>query len=359
LAGQLGRFIEFLSDGTFSNMTPKRKQLVLSVCMIPVLIGIASIAGAVTPKPEGNPQGMSGFAASLFVVTMLWMFFGPAIFASRYAKELGMPGGVWGLMSIFFPVITPAILAAIRRPALPALAPDTMIAGKSIRDWNLGQPIKAFNTTQFLGMGGHTLVLTTEGFAGDDPRIGCVAWSQVREIYQNLRDQYMNGMQTARVRQYDLVLEGGRRLRIDGRYSDIDQLGRHLQLQVTTALNAAVGAMLERGDRLAFGPLAVTPTGLSFKGQELPWSEVESVGVNMGYLVIGRSAGGRADYAVHRSIETVAGVLTRIAGTAQPMLGGGRGIQWKKIAANKVPNIYLLIAVAEVMRSKARSAAAV
>jgi hypothetical protein len=51
----------------------------------------------------------------------------------------------------------------------------------------------------------------------------------------------------------------------------------------------------------------------------------------------------------------VAGVLTRIAGTAQPMLGGGRGIQWNKVAANKVPNICLLIAVADVMTAKTRS----
>ena len=336
-------------------MTPKRKQLILSVCTIPVLIGVVSIVEAFTAKPQGNPQGMGGFEALLVVVTIFWGVFGPAIFASRYAKELGMPGGVWGLMSIFFPVITPTLLASIRRPALPALAPDTMIAGKSVRDWNLGQPIKAYNTTQFLGMGGRTLILATQGFVGDDQKIGCVAWSEVKEIYQNLRDQYMNGMQTARVRQYNLVLEGGRKLRLDGRYSDIDELGRRLQLQITTALNAKAGVMLERGDRLEFGPLTVTPIGLAFKGQELPWSEVESVGVNMGYLVIGRSAGSRADYAMRHSIETVAGVLTRIAGTAQPMLGGGRGIQWNKVAANKVPNICLLIAVADVMTAKTRS----
>jgi hypothetical protein len=48
--------------------------------------------------------------------------------------------------------------------------------------------------------------------------------------------------------------------------------------------------------------------------------------------------------------------LDRIVGTAQAMLGGGRGISWKKVIPNQVPNLYLLIAFAEEMTLKTRGA---
>lgn len=338
-----------------SFMMSKRKQLLFSLCAVPALIVLSPLE-TLAPKP----------GVLLLTVTALWAWLAPAIFASRYAKELGMPSGSWGLMSFLVPVITPAILLGYSQPSLMALAPDTMIAGRSIRDWDLGEPIKAFNTKKYLGMGGNTLILTSEGFIsdannalmltangffGDRKRIGGVAWSQVKEIYQNLRDQYTNGFHSARIRQYNLVLDGGRKLCIDQRFSDIDELGRHLQLNVTAALRISTATKLEHGEQLTFGPISVTSKGLALKNRDLPWSEVESVGINTGYLVIAKRASSRTDAAMHRSVETVAGVLTRIVGTAQPMLGGGRGILWKKVAARKVPNIYLLIAVAEAMRA--------
>ena len=337
-------------------MTPKRKHLLLSIAVVPLLFGVGVIVDILAPKPAGAPPGMSGVDAMMLVVTIFWMWFGPAYFAARYAKELGMPSGIWGITSIFFPVILPAILAAFSQPPLPPLTPDTIVAGKPVRDWNLGDPVKAYNTKQFLGRGGHTLVVTTQGLVGDHPAIrGGVAWSQTKEIYQNLRDQYVNGMHTARVRQYDLVLMDGRKIRIDQRYSEIDELGRHLQRQVTTALLAANASRLDQGERITFGPIAIAPSGLSWKSSGLPWSDVAGIGVNAGYLVVTKNAGSQASYAVRHSMETAAGILTRIVGTAQPMIGGGRGIQWKKILANKVPNIYLLITFADVLMTKARA----
>jgi hypothetical protein len=217
----------------------------------------------------------------------------------------------------------------------------------------LGDPLQAFNTKKFLGLGGKTLILTSKGLIGDDrAATGGVAWGQVKEIYQNLRDQYVNGMHTARIRKYSLVLANGRKLVIDQRYSGIDELGRQLQMQVTASLQSKAANALECGERLVFGSLAIAQSGLSLKGKELPWSEVENVSVNAGYLVVSKRAGSRADYAVHRSLETAAGVLTRIAGTAQPMLGAGRGIQWKKVSAHLVPNIYLLTTLSQEMIKK-------
>jgi hypothetical protein len=324
----------------------KRKQLVLSIIAVPVLFVLVPVADAVVPQQPGSPPGMTGMDALMLVVIMLWMWCVTPILASRYAKELGMPGGIWGLMSFFFPVITPSILAGISRPDLPQLSPETLVCGKTIRDWGMGIPIQAFNTKKFLGRGGHTLVLTSNGFVGDDRAIsGGVAWDQIKEIYQDLRDQFVNGVQTAKMREYTLVLSDGRKTAINQRYCNIDELGRQLQTQITTSLFPRALDALGRGERLEFGPCAVTQSGLSMKGQELPWSEVENVGINAGYLVVSKRAGGQLDYTVRHSLENVAGILTRIVGTAQPMLGAGRGIRWQKVSARLVPNILLLIVV--------------
>lgn len=70
----------------------------------------------------------------------------------------------------------------------------------------------------------------------------------------------------------------------------------------------------------------------------------------------GKRAGSRAPSAARLPVEPIARVLDRIVGTAQAMLGGGRGISWKKVIPNQVPNLYLLIAFAEEMTLKTRGA---
>lgn len=327
-------------------MTPRRKRLILSVVVIPVLVGIVLLLEAFVP---GSPKAES----TVGVVLMLWAYLGTPIFAALYASEVGASSGGWWFMSMLVPFFTPALLACISRPTLPPLVPETMLAAKSIRDWNLGEPIKAFGGKKVLGTAGAILVLTTQGFISDDKKIGGVAWHQVKEIYRNLVD--FVSLISKKFRVYDLVLEDGRKLRVDQNYDSIDELGRHLELQVSTAQHAAASVKLERGEPLRFGPVTITPSGFSWGRKQLPWNAVESVGVNRGHFVIARRAESKTEYAVRHSFETVTAVVSRFSGTVEPMLGAGRGIIWQRIEARRVPNICLLIAMAEGMMSKGRS----
>jgi hypothetical protein len=312
----------------------KRKQLIGSILLGIVLI----VAGGL----------LSTYTSVLLVIGVVWIYVAPAFFASRYGKDLGMPGGSIVIPSLFLPVIIPAVVAAWSKPTLPQLSQETQILGKTIREWGLGEAIQAFRTNMFLGRGGKTLILAKEGIIGDDRRIsGAVSWNQVKEVFQTLQDRYLNGSHTASIRIYQMSLADGRKVVVDGRYGNIEILGQKIQAAVTQSLYQPVSQALGRGEPLVFGQVGISASGISVKGNQLPWAEANDVTIKSGFLVVSRNAKSRSEYAVKRSSEAIIGGLTRVAGRASPVLERGHGVQWMKLAASSVPNIYLVVLLAK------------
>jgi len=312
----------------------KRKLLIGSLLVGVALMAIGASITTVTP--------------ALYVVGFVWIWVVPLIMAGLYAKELEFPTGQVVLLGLFLPGIVPAIVAAWSRPAPPDRSPDTKVYGKTIREWGLGDPVRTFTTKKLLGRGGRILVQAADGFICEDhgaPRT--VPWKGITEVYQNLLDQSVNGVQTARTRSYTAVLADGARVSFDQRYGYVEDLGKELQLKVAEALLPAAVHDIEQGKSLSFGPVALDRSSISVKDKNLPWEAVADVTLDSGYVVVSKLAGNKAEYAAKRTGEIAAGLLTRISGTATPVLSAGHGVQWARVLASSVPNLLLLLHVSQ------------
>jgi hypothetical protein len=330
----------------------KRKQLFLSIAIVPILIVIYQLASITLPKSHYG--GTNIIVIILLILLIGWICIGLAFMSGRYAKDLGIAEGLWQIFSIFFPIIVPCILVGFSRPPLPQLSADMNFNGKPLRDWELGEAQKIYNAWKYWGLGGDTLILAKNGLIGNRKALESgIKWNDISAIYQNLRDEYVNGIHTKKIRRYTLILKNGGRLVFNGRYNDIDELGQKLQIHVTEALQPSAIASLEKGELIQFGPFLITQNGIKVKGQELPWDKIGNIVLNSGYLVVTRVPENKIGYTIKRSMENVVGVVTRFAGTAQPMLGNVQAVQWKKIPAKNVPNLFLVILLSQaILQSK-------
>jgi hypothetical protein len=319
-------------------MSSRRKLLIGSL-----LVGVLLIAFAI----------LIPSASAIGVVGGIWLYLVPAILAVMYTKDMGQPTGQLFLLCLLFPVIAPTLVAGSSKAEALSPTPDTPVGGKPLREWAMGEAVSGFRTNKLFGLGGKMLIQTTEGIIrGDNKEPMAARWNEIKEVYQTLRDQYVNGQLSAQIRLYRLVLVDGRRFAFDNRFGDVEELGKQVHVKVTENLLPAVVKQIEGGERASFGPVTLDQSAIGIMDDRLPWDEVADVTVNAGYLVVARRPASSGELKAKRAEQAIAGALMRIAtGRTQPKLPPGGGAHWQKVDASKVPNIYLLIHLSHAMIS--------
>lgn len=144
--------------------------------------------------------------------------------------------------------------------------------------------------------------LFSEGFAlppqGEVPA-RAFTWAEVDAIHRVVTDNYVNGQHIITVHVHKLVLADGdlvvfRGTEQPGKASptDVLQLGPLLQKEIFDRRLPPAVDEINAGRTVAFGPLALSTSGITTPGGLVPWDSVRDLSANAGQVVIA-PAGGR------------------------------------------------------------------
>jgi hypothetical protein len=121
-------------------------------------------------------------------------------------------------------------------------------------------------------------------------RVELYRWDEVVAVYRRLTNYYAEdrhdhsyGELTFR---YELVTREGRRTVLDSRFGDIMEVGDIALREVGRRLLPGLLAGYDRGERVSFGPLALSRGGLTCGQQLHDWSAVVGIGVKRGILAV-------------------------------------------------------------------------
>lgn len=124
---------------------------------------------------------------------------------------------------------------------------------------------------------------------GDGPT-AVYRWDSLT-VLQSITRRYVYGRYTGTTYIYTLITRDGRQAKVTGFYEKPEEWGPAIQAEITAAQLPGVMAALQSGASLEFGPLVINRGGLATGSRTLPWSEIQAIEVQQGYLRIKRSNG--------------------------------------------------------------------
>jgi hypothetical protein len=192
------------------------------------------------------------------------------------------------------------------------------------------------------------------------PDLAQFKWSEVQEVWQEFRDQYVNGMRTVHRRRCRVVTPAfGKGIEFTEKLKNIEDLTAQVHTRATPFLLQRLGEALGSGQTLAFGKLTLSEQGVTLKNQTLPWSDLAGIYLDSGFVVIARQAHSSAEARLRKTASGISAFATRIVGTAQPYAPGGDAVIWKKTPIDQTPNPFTLtLLVSEIMQRMSSQTAA-
>ena len=139
-------------------------------------------------------------------------------------------------------------------------------------------------------------------------------WASVAEVHQAIvtqRDRRTHVALTTHT--YTVTDDSGRAATFDDTIEHVQALGEAIQRAVSERLLAEALRALDQGETVAFGRLAVSRNGVSDGERSLPWSGVESIALERGYVTVTASVDQR---------------------------------NWVTVPAQEIPNVYVLLGLA-------------
>ncbi len=137
------------------------------------------------------------------------------------------------------------------------------------------------------------VVLYEKGFAySDNGGVQTWGWHEVDLLNVAITRHYTNGIYTGTTYLYTLQKSDGSRLVLDNKLQKIEQLGQAISRGVFPHQYQKLVAALNAGQTVTLGPVAVNKQGIAFGKKAYPWSEIEQVGIQNGYVNIKKKGGG-------------------------------------------------------------------
>ena len=118
-----------------------------------------------------------------------------------------------------------------------------------------------------------------------------IRWHEVNSIWQSVTRRYVNGVYTGTTYKYTLLTAGGQKFMFGNGIKNIEQFGNLLQQYVITLRLPEAIAAYNGGQVVNFGPLSVSQMGLTKGNQTVPWSEIQGVQVQRGYIKVKKQTG--------------------------------------------------------------------
>lgn len=138
-------------------------------------------------------------------------------------------------------------------------------------------------------------------------------WDAIASVMLDIRNAKMYGINVGTSHKYTVQRNDGEKLVLNDKFIDVDALGNTVTQEATQHMLPKVMADFNAGQTITFGPLSVNQQGVSNGKNMLPWPEVHGVFVNKGFVTV---------------------------------LQKGKKSSWANIQVSKVPNVFVLDALA-------------
>lgn len=111
-----------------------------------------------------------------------------------------------------------------------------------------------------------------------------IAWEEIAELRGVHTARTVAGAEVARTSVYRLVLEGGTEYVMTNMLSDLGALAARIEAELARRRLPLLRARLERGERVAFGPVALGPDGVTSGDRTIAWAALAGVDVEGGVV---------------------------------------------------------------------------
>jgi len=137
------------------------------------------------------------------------------------------------------------------------------------------------------------VVLYEKGLAYTD-RKGLQAWrwEEVSLFFIAITRHYSYGIRTGTTYVYTLRKMDGSQIRLDNAFAKIQELGGVVQQKVFPAQYERLAQALKNGQTVTLGTVGLNNQGLTIGKKNFPWTDVEQVGIQRGFVSIKKKDGG-------------------------------------------------------------------
>lgn len=118
-------------------------------------------------------------------------------------------------------------------------------------------------------------------------------WEDVDRFYTAITRHYTNGIYTGTTHVYTLFNRKQERLVLNDAYVHVEDLGIRVEESIFPRLYEGAVSRYNAGERLDFGPVALSKGGIQVRKKVYPWSEVQQVSIQRGILRVSKKDGGR------------------------------------------------------------------
>lgn len=119
-----------------------------------------------------------------------------------------------------------------------------------------------------------------------------IPWQEIEGIIYASTDQIFLGIPIARRRRLTLQSRVDNTVHLDERIQALDELAVEIKRRVYPRIEARLASTAKDGGSASFGPLTVTSQGMRIQEREFPWSQINTVKIDSGFLVVKSGASG-------------------------------------------------------------------
>lgn len=142
-----------------------------------------------------------------------------------------------------------------------------------------------------------------------DGKAEAFRWEQIESLWERVTLYKSYGMNAGMTHKYTVRRIDGTEVILDDKFGNVDKLGDTINEEIIKVKLPQAIAAFAKAEVLNFGPISISPQGISKGTDLLPWDQVKSISIVRGYFIVDRYK---------------------------------KMLSWANIEAYKIPNVLLL-----------------
>lgn len=137
------------------------------------------------------------------------------------------------------------------------------------------------------------VVLYERGLAYHDRKgVQVWRWEEMEYFFMAITKHYTNGVYTGTTYVYTIQKTDGSKLALTNVFAKIQDLGNVIQKNVFPIQYQRIVQALKLGQGVALGPIVLSQNGIVVEKKSYPWTDVEQVGIQRGFVSVKKKNGG-------------------------------------------------------------------
>lgn len=145
-------------------------------------------------------------------------------------------------------------------------------------------------------------------------------WDEFASLTSAVTRHYTNGIYTGTTHIYTLTKNGGEKIVLTDSFPKVEDISGMIRANVFPLLYQSYAEAYNAGQRLVFGPVAISKSGgIQIGKREYPWDQVEQVSIHQGVVRVAKKGGGwfsgaTATASVIPNLEVMLSIIDQVAG---------------------------------------------